>query len=303
MKHLLIILISILLLSSPLFGDNHKGETLYLWETSSGIVWKGFGDKETNSVYQGDVENGKPNGLGIINFLDGRKYAGDWKDGKQNGLGTLTFGKGKWGDGNKYVGEWENGNLNGQGTFTWSDGRKYVGEWKDGNKNGEGTYTWGKGKWEGQKFVGIWKDGMDWNGTLYDKKGKIIGNIVNGVKNVPNTKKIKSGYGTETYSNGVKYEGEFKDGKREGQGIFTYPNGKKTEGKFKDGQLNGYGKSTFPDGKRFEGNYINGIANGHGKMTHANGTYFEGEWKKGKPWNVIIYFSNGDFLGKIVNGK
>ena len=40
MKHILII-ISILLLSSPVIGDNHKGETLYRWETSSGYVWKG----------------------------------------------------------------------------------------------------------------------------------------------------------------------------------------------------------------------------------------------------------------------
>ena len=65
MKHLLIIL-SILLLSSPVIGDNHKGETLYLWKTSSGDVWKGFGEKDINPEYKGDVENGKPNGLGVI---------------------------------------------------------------------------------------------------------------------------------------------------------------------------------------------------------------------------------------------
>ena len=46
MKHLLIILISILLLSSPVIGDNHKGETLYQWENPSSsslewVVWKG----------------------------------------------------------------------------------------------------------------------------------------------------------------------------------------------------------------------------------------------------------------------
>ena len=51
MEHLLIILISILLLSSPVIGDNHKGETLYGWDTSSGKVWKGFGDKKVHSVY------------------------------------------------------------------------------------------------------------------------------------------------------------------------------------------------------------------------------------------------------------
>ena len=43
MKHLIIILISFLLLSSPVIGNNHKGETLFRWDTSSGFVWKGFG--------------------------------------------------------------------------------------------------------------------------------------------------------------------------------------------------------------------------------------------------------------------
>ena len=88
MKHLLIILISILLLSSPLLGDNHKGETLYRWETSSGKVWKGFGDKDTHHVYKGEWKNGKPNGLGVMTYPDGHKYVGEFKDGTPNGYGT-----------------------------------------------------------------------------------------------------------------------------------------------------------------------------------------------------------------------
>ena len=65
-KHLLLILISFLLLSSPLIGDNHtlpvsggKGETVYLWSWQKifGIlvwrypkkVWKGFGDNVTQT--------------------------------------------------------------------------------------------------------------------------------------------------------------------------------------------------------------------------------------------------------------
>ena len=79
---------SFLLLSSPLFGDNHKGETLYRWETSSGFVWKGFGDKDTQRKYQGDLKDGKPKGLGILITLEGWKYVGEWKDGKRwNGIG------------------------------------------------------------------------------------------------------------------------------------------------------------------------------------------------------------------------
>jgi len=81
MKHLLIIL-SILLLSSPVIGDNHKGETLYLWETSSGLVWKTFGEKETHPKYEGDVENGVPNGLGVLISTNGWKYFGSWKNGE-----------------------------------------------------------------------------------------------------------------------------------------------------------------------------------------------------------------------------
>ena len=105
MKHLLIIL-SLLLLSSPVIGNNHKGETLYGWITSSSTLeWKGFGDKETHPIYKGDVENGKPSGLGVITFLDGSKFLGEFKDGEKNGQGTFTF---SWGG--KYEGEYKDGN-------------------------------------------------------------------------------------------------------------------------------------------------------------------------------------------------
>ena len=77
MKHLLIIL-SFLLLSSPVIGDNHKGETLYGWGECCDWVWKGFGDKETHQKYTGDVKNGKPNGFGILIDPDGIKYVGEW---------------------------------------------------------------------------------------------------------------------------------------------------------------------------------------------------------------------------------
>jgi len=105
MKHILIIL-SILLLSSPVIGDNHKGETLYRWKTSSGYVWKGFGDKDTHRAYKGEWKNGKPNGLGVITYTDGHKYVGEFKDGKKHGQGTYT-----WADGDKEVGEWKKNEL------------------------------------------------------------------------------------------------------------------------------------------------------------------------------------------------
>ena len=89
MKHILII-ISFLLLSSPVIGNNHKGETLYRWGVYPDYKWMGFGDKDTHPVYQGQVKNGKPNGLGVIIYPDGiwkggNKYVGEWKNGKEHG--------------------------------------------------------------------------------------------------------------------------------------------------------------------------------------------------------------------------
>ena len=52
------------------------------------------------------------------------------------------------------------------------------GRWKDDKRNGQGTFTYP----DGQKYVGRWKDDKNWNGTLTDKEGKIIGKWKNGVK-------------------------------------------------------------------------------------------------------------------------
>jgi hypothetical protein len=147
MKHLFI-LISILLLSFPVIGDNNKGETLYAWGEYIPFVWKGFGDKETHPKYTGDVKNGKPDGQGTETFPDGSKYIGEWIGGKPTGQGTQTYY-----DGDKYVGLFKDGKYHGQGTYTFSYGGKFVGEFKDDNR---------------------------WNGIRYDKNGNIIYKVVNG---------------------------------------------------------------------------------------------------------------------------
>ena len=147
MKHLLIIL-SFLLLSSPVIGDNHKGETLYLWENSSGYVWKTFGDGKVQPKYKGEIKNRKPNGQGTLTTPNKGNYVGEWKDGRWDGQGTYNFP-----DGEKYVGEYKDGKTHGQGTYTYPDGRKYVGEFKNGDRwNGTFTTT------DGRKYVGEWKD-------------------------------------------------------------------------------------------------------------------------------------------------
>ena len=188
-KHLLIIL-SILLLSSPVIGQ--ETGVLYQYESSSGIQWKTFGNEKVQPKYEGEIKNGKMDGLGVLIYpYGGKSVVGEWKDGKEwntkhrnkdgkliwnfemekNGLVTITYP-----DGDKYVGEFKDGGKNGQGTFTWSDGKKYVGEYKEDLMNGQGTISWSNR----EKFVGEWKDGKRWNGTYYDKEGNIHSKVVNG---------------------------------------------------------------------------------------------------------------------------
>ena len=63
MKHLLITLISILLLSSFLTSCEKNEEIHYRWQTSSGWEWKYYAQ-------------------GTYTFSDGRDFKGKWKDGK-----------------------------------------------------------------------------------------------------------------------------------------------------------------------------------------------------------------------------
>jgi hypothetical protein len=49
--------------------------------------------------------------------------------------------------------------------------------------------------------------------------------------------KFNNCFGTHTFKSGAKYEGEYKDNKRDGKGTFTFTNGKKLIGEFKDNEF------------------------------------------------------------------
>jgi len=185
-RHLLIIL-SFLLLSSPLFCQ--ETGVLFQYKISSGLVWKTFGKDQVQPKYEGEVSAGIPEGFGILSypFTEGKSVVGEWKDGKE--WNTEHYSKegivlGKWENG-KWILKWgvlfereENGIL------VWSvngneDYRvKYVGDIENMKPKGQGTIT----SADGDKYVGEFKNGKEWNTKYYDKNGNIMGKIVNGVK-------------------------------------------------------------------------------------------------------------------------
>jgi hypothetical protein len=80
-------------------------------------------------------------------------------------------------------------------------------------------------------------------------------------------------------TNDEKYEGEIEKGLPNGQGTLTSPDGNIFLGEFKDGKMDGQGTLTFPDGEKWIG-----------------------EFRDGKDWNTITYDKNGNILGRYVYG-
>jgi hypothetical protein len=146
-KHLLILLF-LLLLSSPLFGQSTSkyesvGQCVLQTMTEKKLTGNETFElvKEECERILGKVETVvKKRQKGVLFFINRNRIVGWYEDGDEKKDG-------------KYVGEIENRKPNGQGTHTYSNGEIYVGKWKGGSP---------------------------WIGTKYNKNGKTLGKWVNG---------------------------------------------------------------------------------------------------------------------------
>ncbi|MFH0893038.1 MAG: hypothetical protein V2A54_01280 [Bacteroidota bacterium] len=85
-------------------------------------------------------------------------------------------------------------------------------------------------------------------------------------------------FGSDTDWAGDKYEGYWKNGKREGKGTYTYANGSKYVGNTIANKRNGYGVFTWASGDKYEGGWKDGKKHGDGKYYFADGTSKTGTW-------------------------
>jgi|TARA_B100001964_G_C13810543_1_gene412848 hypothetical protein len=107
------------------------------------------GDEKEDCKYEGEIENGLPNGQGKYTFPERtQNYVGGFIDGLRSGVGT----------------------------FTWSNGGMYEGKYENNRRNGKGKRTLPSGGIQEGEF----KNNEFWSGTIKDKDGNIISNYVNG---------------------------------------------------------------------------------------------------------------------------
>ena len=128
----------------------------------------------------------------------------------------------------------------------------YIGEADYGIRYGRGAYIFGR---EGTTYIGYWESGLQFvKGKVFDKNNKLIfeGEYKNG---------LREGKGVYNYEGGEKYEGMFANGLKHGKGVFTWKNGLKWDGAFKMDEFDGEGtfhdgqesfKATFKDGNLVE---------------------------------------------------
>ncbi|KAJ8020140.1 Alsin [Holothuria leucospilota] len=177
----------------------------------------------------------------------------------------------------------------------------YEGMWLTGKPHGSGTLTWPDGR-------------------------KYSGHLVNGLQN---------GFGWSiepTADSGSKtkvYQGQWKDGKREGRGFLRYPNGDVYLGYFKDNQCSGNGilqcvnpasiyvgqwkkdcfhgygvKDDSLHGEKYMGCWQDSKRNGDGFVITVDGVYYEGHFSDDKLQGpgILITEDGTCFQGQLNSG-
>ena len=292
------------------------------------------------SKYAGLCENGQPEGRGLLKLSNEDVYTGFFRGGLRHGEGVVVFAggdsfEGQW----RQVREWieerivETDDLNAGNLILFvhrpapsrlivqdqpvglnifigdsptrnrkKQPKQIVGEVTDftlseirlsdegeEEERGEGKLDGGQGKGQGK--------GGDTPSYTYENGDKYFGSI--------DSNGLRQGRGIYIVKRtGARYEGMFRDNKRDGHGtlaadssvftgffsnnaflngtfvvrsLFTY------RGKFKDDEFHDdAGELCDWDGTTYSGAFVGGVKEGTGKITYPDGSIFVGEFKRNK---------------------
>ena len=156
-------------------------------------------------------------------------------------------------NGNRFEGNWIKGKRQGEFSYYYSDGDIFKGMVVNDTINGEGFFETNKHKYTG-KLKQVYKENKTYNiilsgeGVKYLKEYnyKYTGSFSNNKLN---------GKGEINYD-GTIYKGQFVDNKIEGKGTIYYKNGDRWEGLFKNDKKNGYGIRYTAKGGELRGRWL-----------------------------------------------
>ena len=286
MKNLLILL-SFLLLSYPLFGQSNTKQWTKQLGTTSNDSGEGVTTDSSGNIYV----------TGITRGLDGNTDKSGLYDiilMKFDSSGTKQWTKQLVTSNRQYD--------QGSKSFFDSSGNIYVTGRTAGFSSGidsdiilikfnsSGTKQWTK-KF-GTTSIEIGLGGTtDSSGNIY-VTGYTRGDLED-IAAVEYDDNIKSGieyrrgvglFGKWRRKPGETYVGERKDGKYHGQGTLTYSYDDQYrgefKGEFKDGEYHGQGTLTYHNGSVYVGRFNVGYRNGQGTFTSPDGEKYVGEWNE-----------------------
>jgi len=179
-------------------GYDNSNNIIYELENGKGFI------KEYNFndilIFEGEYSNGERNGKGKEYYHDSLIFEGEYLNGKRNGKGKEFYYNGKV----NFEGEYSNGKRNGTGKEYYYDGQLiFEGEYAYNYRKKGKEYFKGKLEFEGEYLFN-----NKWNGKGFDVNGKIIYELNNG------NGKIK----IFDYGDGLVFEGEYLNGKRNRKG-------------------------------------------------------------------------------------
>ena len=158
-----------------------------------------------------------------LSYDGGASYIGQVVDGMRQGLGVAELANGE-----RQAGEWKDDRLNGLGTVRLADDARYAGQWRDGQSTGLGVRERPGVERSGGNFVAGRLEGLGVRRTLVEPNLVQSGEFHAG---------LLDGAGVEAVSGGERYEGGFRNGRRQGYGQVTEAGGQVRAGLWEDGKL------------------------------------------------------------------
>jgi hypothetical protein len=216
------------------------------------------------SVYEGQLHDKQPHGMGKLYTKNGNTLEGDFQRGQMR-EGTIKNSR----EGIIYKGEVTDNKPHGYGNYSDKD-LTYDGQFVDGVKHGRGVITYSDnvkfdGRVENEKPTNgkfTWADGTTYQGDVKDM--------------------VLTGKGNLTTANG-DYNGDFRDNVFQGNGTYIWSNNKnRFKGNYENGKKTGQGFYfvNYPN-EYFEGNWVNDKPHGEGKYVKDNKEVND-IWRSGK---------------------